>query len=519
MTDAQVLSPPSPHIVAQRRGAGSQAEPAGRRWSTTSTMLLTLPPALLALALSVAGIGARSMWNDEYATWYASTLGLSDLAKLLANVDAVVAPYYLVLHFWIDVFGDSEASLRMPSALAMASTAALTAALGRRLFDTGTGLAAGLIMAALPAATRYGQEARPYAFAIGLATLATLLLLRAMERPTWRRWLWYGGGVILAGLVHIVTLTVLLAHAVFMWRAFRVSGDLLLLRWIAGAFLAVTVALPLAAKGSDQSSVISWIRADATAVMTLPERIFGSWQVALVVCAAALLATVLLWSRHRGPVVLLLAWALFPPVFCYVTFPVLHLFLHRYLLFTVPAWALLAAALGFSLARFTRRAGSPVPLWLSLSGLLVAAGVLLVSGPGQQAARHSPVYGEPDFRNAIAVLVSAASPGDGIAFAGTTRNGRRALDYEARRAGLLRDVLVERTSQQNGTFGVQECADPGPCVGDTRRIWLLSTTDANLDPMDGMPGPTQGFLLTAYTLTEYRAFDQIRIFVLDRKDP
>jgi mannosyltransferase len=128
--------------------------------------------------------------------------------KLLGNVDAVVAPYYLVLRLWIDCFGDSETSLRLPSALAMAATAALVAVLGRRLFDTGVGLTAGLIFAGLPSVTRYGQEARPYAFAVGFATLATLLLLRAMERPTWRRWIWYGGGLILAGLVHIVTLTV-----------------------------------------------------------------------------------------------------------------------------------------------------------------------------------------------------------------------------------------------------------------------------------------------------------------------
>ena len=509
MTEAQLLTRPAPQVAPRRRES--------RARHRLSTAALALPPALLALALSVTGIGRRSMWNDEYATWYASTLSFRDLAKLLGNVDAVVAPYYVVLHFWIDAFGDSEASLRLPSALATAATAALVAVLGRRLFDTGVGLAGGLIVAGLPAVTRYGQEARPYAFAIGFATLATLLLLRAMERPTWRRWIWYGAGLILAGLVHIVTLTVLLAHAVFMWRAFRVSGDLRLLRWIAGAFLAVTAALPLAAKGSEQSSVISWIKADGSAVAGLPERIFGSWQVALVVCAAALLATALLWSRHRGPVVLLLAWGLFPPVFCYVTFPVLHLFLHRYLLFTVPAWALLAAALGFSLTRFTRRAALRVPL--SLCGLLVVAGSLAVSGPGQRAARLSPVFGEPDYRRAAAVLMEVAHSGDGIVFAGTTRNGRRALEYEVRRAVLLRDVLVERTSEQNGTFGVQECLDPGPCVGDTRRIWLVSTTTTNLHPMDGMPSPAQAFLLTAYTLTEYRVFDQIRIFVLDRKDP
>ena len=111
----------------------------------------------------------------------------------------------------------------------------------------------------------------------------------------------------------------------------------------------------------------------------------------------------------------------------------------------------------------------------------------------------------------------------------TTRIGERAVGriyasllvarVERLRAVLLRDVLVERTSKENGTFGVRECLDPGPCVGDTRRIWLVSTTTTNLDPMDGMASPAQAFLLTAYTLTEYRVFDQIRIFVLDRKNP
>ncbi|AGZ41584.1 hypothetical protein AFR_16510 [Actinoplanes friuliensis DSM 7358] len=505
-----MLSRPVPPVVAQ------QAEPPPRRWSLLSTVLLALPPAALALTLSVLGIGSRSMWNDEYATWYASTLSFRDLSKLLVNVDAVVAPYYVVMHYWIVLFGDSETSLRLPSALAMAGTAALTALLGRRLFDTGTGLAAGLILGGLPSVTRYGQEARPYAFAIGFAVLATLLLLRAMERPDWRRWLLYAAGLILAGLVHIVTLTVLLAHAAFMARAFRVSGDLRLLRWIAGASLAVTAALPLAAKGSDQASVIAWIKADGAAVTGLPERIFGSWQVALVVTAAALLATVLLGARHRGSLVLLLSWAIFPPVFCYVTFPLFHLFLHRYLLFTLPAWALLAAAVGYSLVRFTGRLSSKVPV--SLSALLVLAAMLLVSGPGQRAARHSPVYGEPDFRGAAAAVLAAARPGDGIAYAGSTRNGRRAFDYEARDAAMPRDVLVHRTSQANGTFGAEECADPGLCVGDTGRIWLVSTTQSNLSPMDGMPGATQGFLLTAYTVVPYRTFENVRIFALDRKD-
>nr|BFE69592.1 hypothetical protein GCM10020092_028930 [Actinoplanes digitatis] len=517
MTDAQVLSPPAPQIVAQRRADGHQAEPGRRTWSPASSALLCLPPALLALTLSVVGIGTRSMWNDEYATWYASTLGLRDLAKLLNNVDAVVAPYYLALHLWIDVFGDSEASLRMPSALAMAATAALTAALGRRLFDTGTGLAAGLIMAALPTATRYGQEARPYAFAIGFATLATLLLLRAIERPTWRRWYWYGAGVILAGLVHIVTLTVLpdarlLPVAGVPYRRRPAAAALerrRLPRRDGGAPAGGQGLGPVVGHLLDQGRRHGGDDPAGADLRLLAGRRRGARRGAAGDDPA-------LAGAAGGPIVLLLSWALFPPIFCYVTFPILHLFLHRYLLFTVPAWALLAAALGFALVRFAYPVRARIPV--SLSALLVVAAVLVVGGPGQRAARHSPVYGEPDFRAAARAVLAAAAPGDGIVYAGVTRNGRRAFDYETRQSVLPRDVLVERSSQQNGTFGAQECADPGICVGVTKRIWLVSPTDSHLDPMNGMPGPIQGFLLTAYTLSEFRTFEHVRIFVLNRKD-
>jgi hypothetical protein len=74
MTDAELLTPSAPRIVEQRRPAGRAPDTAERRRSGLSTVALTLPPALLALTLSVVCIGARSMWNDEYASWYASTL-------------------------------------------------------------------------------------------------------------------------------------------------------------------------------------------------------------------------------------------------------------------------------------------------------------------------------------------------------------------------------------------------------------------------------------------------------------
>ena len=484
--------------------------------SALGTLLLALPPALLTLVLTVVGIGTRSLWNDEYATWYAATLSFGDLKKLIGNVDAVLAPYYLLMHGWVAVFGESAASLRMPSALAMAAAAALIALLGRRLFDPAVGLTAGLLFAGLPAVSRYGQEARPYSFAIALTVLGTLMLLRAVQRPTWRRWILYGLCLFAAALMHIVTLSILLPHAAYMWYSFRNGGDFRLLRWIAGVVLAVTGVLPLVAEGRHQASAIDWIQLTGLTIEQLPARLFGSGLVAAVVAGAAALAAALLWTRHRNTVILLLAWAVFPPLFCLVTFPVLHLFLHRYLLFTLPAWVLLAAAVGFSLVRSAGQRRSTMAL--SLAGLLVVAGVFYVGVPGQAAARHSPVVGEPDFRGAARSVEARQRPGDAIAFAGAGRNGRRAFSYETRLARMRpADVLVSRTSQQIGQFGTPECADPGRCVGNTRRIWLITATEDYEDPLTGMTETIQAYLNTAFSFTEIQSFEHARLFLLTRK--
>ena len=484
--------------------------------SAAGTLLMVLPPALLTLVMTVVGIGTRSLWNDEYATWYAATLSFGDLKRLVANVDAVVAPYYLLMHGWIAVFGESAASLRMPSALAMAVAAGLIALIGRRLFDPGAGLTAGLLFAGLPAVCRYGQEARPYSFAIALATLATLMLLRAVERPTWRRWTLYGLCLIVAALAHIVALSILLAHALFMWHTFRSRGDFRQLRWIAGAVIAVTGVLPLISEGHGQAGAIDWIQLNGTALAQSPARVFGSGQVAAVVAGTAVVAAALLWIRRRDSVILLLSWAVLPPLFCVLTFPFLHLFLHRYLLFTLPAWVLLASALGFAFIRSAAERRSAAAL--SLAALVVVAAVFYAGVPGQQAARHSPVVGEPDFRSAAMSVQARQQPGDAIAFAGAGRNGRRAFAYETRLAAVKPgDVLVARTSQQIGQFGTLECPDPGRCAGGTGRIWLITATENFEDPLTGMTETIQAYLNSAFTFTEIQSFEHVRLLLLNRK--
>lgn len=77
--------------------------------------------AVLTLAVATVGSDNPQLWRDELASWNAAIRSTGDLIGMLGHVDAVSGLYYLLLHGWISVFGDSEVMLRMPSAIAMAA--------------------------------------------------------------------------------------------------------------------------------------------------------------------------------------------------------------------------------------------------------------------------------------------------------------------------------------------------------------------------------------------------------------
>ncbi|TDC67853.1 hypothetical protein E1193_31465, partial [Micromonospora sp. KC606] len=191
-------------------------------WLRPTPALVWLVPTLATLAVGLVGIGHAQPWRDELATWSAATRPLPDLLRLTGTLDATAGPYYLLMHGWVRLGGDSPAALRLPSALAMAAAAGLTAVLTSRLLGARAGLLAGLIFTVLPGTSRYAQEARPYALATFLAVLATLLLVTALRRPTWPCWAGYAAAAAGLGLAHLLALALLAAHAVVVlaswWR-------------------------------------------------------------------------------------------------------------------------------------------------------------------------------------------------------------------------------------------------------------------------------------------------------------
>ncbi|MEU9782930.1 glycosyltransferase family 39 protein [Streptomyces phaeochromogenes] len=505
-------APVEPEPSADEPGEDEPEDAKGGRLVTAVTFLL---PTALAFAMIWRGIGDRQLWRDEHATWWAASLSFHDLSLLIRSIDVVFTPYYVLMHMWLAVAGDSPIAMRIPGAVAMAASAGLLALLGRRLFTTQAGILAGLAFAVVPVTTRFGQEIRPYAFAVAAVLLSTLLLARALDKPSFKVWVAYTLSVPLIGWSHLASMAVLGAHLVMIVIARR-SGDKIVGWAYAAAFtLGMCFVVPMAVSGSGQSGQIAWNNPGIDDLMDFPMNLFGSWAVAVPVMA---LGTVGLFFAGRLALPLA-AWIVLPPLVTYVTAAQLHLFLPRYLLFTAPAWVLLAAVAVVRIAGPVAgaKAGTGAAARRGFGWVLVAAtvaGIAFQSLPGIRETRQNAL-GEPDFRGAAQLIEAGQKKGDGIVFSGV-QTERRAMDYELRDdTGRPKDWLMYRTPQERGSFDAAECPHPAKCLAKADRLWLVSTT---LDgkPFSGMPKTSATVIQRSFKVVKTKKLKYLQLVLLER---
>ncbi|SCG57787.1 glycosyltransferase family 39 protein [Micromonospora inositola] len=482
---------------------------------------------LLTLVVTLTGVSRAQLWRDELATWSAATRPVGDLVRLAGTIDAATGPYYLLMHGWIALFGDSTTALRLPSVLAMAGAAGLTARLGERLVDARVGLLAGLLFAVLPGTSRYAQEARPYALATLLAVLATLLLVEALRRPSWARWAGYAAAVAGLGLTHLIALTLLAAHAVAVllvrWRdptaagldappggagrpiddrsagggpdderpdSERRTGERpgdertggarqarrrVLWRWLVALAPAVLLVSPLVLVARGQRSrQLDWVDpARLTDLPALPGGVAQSGAVGGLLLGLAALGAGRLVRRALLPA----ACVLLPVLLVFAAGLVVPLWVPRYLVFTVPFGCLLAGA-----------ALAGVRLAPALA-VVVLAGVLGL--PDQAALRRThewPRSATVDYRGVARVIADHEQPGDVIVF--SPRDSWLFLDLgTAYHLGSRqpRDVLVVRDQRQRADLWAGECERPAECLAGARRVWLV-VAGRRSDPVATVPG-------------------------------
>ncbi len=134
-----------------------------RKGSLPFTILITS-----GLFLRLLFLSRNDLWHDEVFT-----ITLSENAPFIWNPPL----YFLLMKIWIKLFGISELSLRLPSALFSAGSLLMIYLLTKKLFDKKAALIALTIGAFSPFHLWYAQEARPDSLAVLLGLLSSYFLL------------------------------------------------------------------------------------------------------------------------------------------------------------------------------------------------------------------------------------------------------------------------------------------------------------------------------------------------------
>jgi uncharacterized membrane protein len=170
---------------------------------------------VLAFALRVYKLDAESLWLDEVLSINLASKDVPSAIRALP--DNYVHPpfYFIILHIWSRVVGQSEFSLRFLSALFGPLTAVMTYKLARALFDRRTALLSGLFLALCPYHIYYSQEIRMYTLATFLGLVGAYCFFQALERRDSALWIGFVLCSALGLYTHYYTLFLLLFESLF----------------------------------------------------------------------------------------------------------------------------------------------------------------------------------------------------------------------------------------------------------------------------------------------------------------
>ncbi len=433
---------------------------------------------VLAFALRLYHLDYQSLWRDEVDAIIFARRGLSGLLPLFARPGHNGPLYYLVLHFWIRLAGDSEFSVRFLSLTCGVLAVPLMFKLGRRWVGQRGALVAAFLCATSPYLIWYSQEGKMYALLLFLSMVSTYVYLLALERN--RIYLWVSYLVLTAASMYVHLLAVLLIAFHFLlffvtWPRYRHA----LKSWLATFAILALPYIPLArwqvplllspfSTGHQFYALheMLTILLFAFSLNLAPYR--GLLPIAVFVFL--LLAGLLLYKRNNGsteagglgPILetrresISLSSYLFVPIICLFVISLgMPIFTDRYLITVVPAYLLL---LSCGLLALKQRF---IPLALVCLALLAVSNVYVVSVQG-----HTKI--KSDFRSA-AEYVRDDGRGDLMMF--LIPHGKRVFGYYYQ--GRFRWAEPPYT---NGGMGGEEVAQAmEEATAEHQEVWLIAS--------------------------------------------
>ncbi|HLX36865.1 MAG TPA: glycosyltransferase family 39 protein [Candidatus Binataceae bacterium] len=384
---------------------------------------------VFAIALAVgavlrfADLGALQMSADEGATWAAADASsVRDVITIQATHNAGKLPFDdLVLHAWIEVFGDGLPAMRSLSSLFGMIAIALMIPATREVFrishDDANGFTpeqidsiaaiAALLCAVSLITIKYTREARMYALLLAFAIAQMWVFLRAVRRDAWADYL--ALALLTAGLVACSLVTASMIATEGIWLMYILIRREMRRAIIAGVAILAGIAMlspALIAMISNnaprvENGLVDWLTMPP---WWEPAALFNKATGSIafpVLVVLAIWGIARTWSRVREALSFALLWMWAPPIILVIGSHWWRpMFVERFVLFAFPPFFILIALGLWELrANRTRIAA-------------IAAVVLLSLGHVYEYSRKSH---DVDWHAAARVAQATLAPGDTVA--------------------------------------------------------------------------------------------------------
>lgn len=507
----------------------------GRR----ATRLGVAAIAALAALLGFFGLGDTSLWLDETLSAIYAELPPDRFLAFMVREAHQMKAYMLLLRGWM-VVGESEVALRALSVLSSVAAVVAIHVLASRLYDRRVGLLAALLLATNGFHLRYAREARAYSLVVLLVIAASILFTamlwqRRGETSPARRWALAGAFAVtsaLAAYAHYFAVLVTAAQAASLavlrprtlpWRPLLGSALLIAAlilpiavlslessehrggRWIPPSGLRELYGVLVHLTGyAGGPAVAAYAIAIGVALAEPRRRRLLTRPAASAVVPAEALPPAADGRETRVPgelaadgealrrwrVALLVCWLVVPIGVVFAISYEKPMMVPRYLIISLPALVLLAAA---GLGTIRRPA--------LLAGALAA--FFLTALPGLAFTYRQEI--EEDWRGVARHVLSTAREGDALLF--HIGAGQQAFDWYRR--GMGAETAPPATLFPGSSASLEDALDSLP--DGYARVWLIlslhsgpadeALTDEILDPR----------LRTLYPSVQEIEFPRIRV--------
>lgn len=197
--------------------------------------LILLVILFLGLFLRVYDLGKESVWFDEAYSISMAKFNVFQIFVETAKDDYNPPFYYIILHYWIKMFGDSEFSSRFPSVIFGFFTILMIFKVGSLIFDKEVGVLGALLLGLSVFNIQYSQEARCYTLLTLTSLLSIYFFIKFLEKRTYLVLLGYLLSSMLLMYSHLYGLFIIIAQNIYIFTLFLCSGKItnsVLKRWI-----------------------------------------------------------------------------------------------------------------------------------------------------------------------------------------------------------------------------------------------------------------------------------------------